>query len=269
MCRGAVKLELRCPQKVDGIAIDPEPNWSFDSVLSSSIRLKRNSMPLPHLCLSPKQNHEMEDDIESQDEEVRDRSLMAGRRFNCDELFLSGLLMCESDASDDEITFEAESYLMDEMGLVEGALVELTLEQQLGVKEEIRNLISKLDTELMSENEQSNSALARHSLESAEALDNHLTAVQRDHELKSQIEERKIRSDAAYEEAKRKEKALQEEKLRQEKAKVEAEAKLRAEMGQEGGEKNMVVTHASFGGFDRHVKAKDLVDYLEGNVGLV
>lgn len=58
---------------------------------------------------------------------------------------------------------------------------------------------------------------------SAEALDNHLTAVQRDHELKSQIEERKIRSDAAYEEAKRKERALQEEKLRQEKVKAEAE----------------------------------------------
>ncbi|XP_062081237.1 uncharacterized protein LOC133786039 [Humulus lupulus] len=64
---------------------------------------------------------------------------------------------------------------------------------------------------------------------SAEALDNHLTAIQRDHELRSQIEERKIRSDAAYEGAKRKEKALLEEKLRQEKAKAEAEAKLRAE----------------------------------------
>lgn len=58
---------------------------------------------------------------------------------------------------------------------------------------------------------------------SAEALDNHLTAVQRDHERKSQIEERKIRSDAAYEEAKRRERALQEEKLRQEKVKAEAE----------------------------------------------
>ena len=50
-----------------------------------------------------------------------------------------------------------------------------------------------------------------------------MTAVQRDHELRSQIEERKIRSDAAYEEAKRKEKALQEEKVREEKAKVESE----------------------------------------------
>lgn len=58
---------------------------------------------------------------------------------------------------------------------------------------------------------------------SVEALDNHLTAIQRDHELRSQIEERKIRSDAAYEGAKRKEKALLEEKLRQEKAKAEAE----------------------------------------------
>lgn len=58
---------------------------------------------------------------------------------------------------------------------------------------------------------------------SAEALDNHLTAVQRDHELKSQIEERKIRSDAAHEEAKRKERALQEERLRQEKARADAE----------------------------------------------
>ncbi|KAH7565115.1 hypothetical protein JRO89_XS09G0136600 [Xanthoceras sorbifolium] len=270
MCRGAVKLELRCPQKVDGIAIDPEPNWSFDSVLSELNLLEKkfnaSSAPVPFTKTKSRQitngksmessarrfvmrvsDEEMEDDIESQDEEVRDRSLMAGRRFNCDELYPSGLLMCESDASDDETTFEVESYLMDEVGLVEGALVELTHEHQLGVKEEIRNLISKLETELMSENEQSNSALARvekyrdsrremdrkhdtqYQRKIAEALDNHLTAVQRDHELKSQIEERKIRSDAAYEEAKRKERALQEEKLRQEKAKVEAEAKLRAE----------------------------------------
>lgn len=52
---------------------------------------------------------------------------------------------------------------------------------------------------------------------SAEALDNHLTAIQRDHEHKSQIEERRIRDDAAIEEAKRREKTFLEEKLRQEK----------------------------------------------------
>lgn len=55
----------------------------------------------------------------------------------------------------------------------------------------------------------------------AEALDSHLTVIQRDHELKSQIEERKI--SAAIEGVKRKEKALLEEKLRQEKARAEAE----------------------------------------------
>ncbi|GMP82596.1 hypothetical protein CsSME_00036833 [Camellia sinensis var. sinensis] len=63
----------------------------------------------------------------------------------------------------------------------------------------------------------------------AEALDNHLTAIQRDHEHKSQIEERKIRDDAAIEEAKRREKALQEEKLWQEKVRAETEARLEAE----------------------------------------
>lgn len=57
---------------------------------------------------------------------------------------------------------------------------------------------------------------------SAEELDNHLTAVQQDRERRSQIEERKIRNDAANEEAKRKI-ALQEEKQQQEKAKAEAE----------------------------------------------
>lgn len=55
-----------------------------------------------------------------------------------------------------------------------------------------------------------------------------MTAVQRDHEHKSQIEERRIRDDAAYEEAKRKEKAHREEKLRQQKLKAEMEVRLLA-----------------------------------------
>lgn len=32
--RGALKLELRCPQTVDGISVDPNPDWSFESLLS-------------------------------------------------------------------------------------------------------------------------------------------------------------------------------------------------------------------------------------------
>lgn len=58
---------------------------------------------------------------------------------------------------------------------------------------------------------------------SAEALDNHLTALQRDHEHKSQIEERRIRDDAVREEAQRRERALYEEKVRQEKIEAEAQ----------------------------------------------
>ncbi|ESR51447.1 hypothetical protein CICLE_v10030923mg [Citrus x clementina] len=264
---GAIKLELRCPQKVDGIAIDPEPDWSFDALLSElnslETRLNASSKPVPFTKTKSREistgksvesnarafvirvsDDELENDNERKGEEVHNGSLVAVKRFTCDALYLS-----ESDDSDDDVALGGESFLMDEVGLADGALVELTHQHQLGVKEEIRNLISTLETQLISENEQSTSALAQvekfrdmrremdrkidtvYQRKIAEALDNHLTAVQRDHELKSQIEERKIRSDAAYEEAKRKERALQEEKLRQEKVKAEAEmqAKLRAE----------------------------------------
>lgn len=48
-CRRPVQLELRCPHSVDGIAIDPEPNWSFDSVLSelNSLEKKLNASSVP------------------------------------------------------------------------------------------------------------------------------------------------------------------------------------------------------------------------------
>ncbi|XP_062158142.1 mRNA export factor GLE1 isoform X2 [Alnus glutinosa] len=247
---GAVKLELRCHQRIDGISVDPDPDWKFDSLLSelNSLETKLNTsakVPAPFIKARPRpfvmrvSEDEMED-TESKVEE--DRSLVAAKRFNCDKIYLSN-----SDDSDYESDLEFQSYLVGEVGSVEGALCELTHEHKLDVKEEIRNRISALETDLMGQSEKSSSALTRveryrearwemdrkldthYQRKIAEALDNHLTAVQRDHELRSQIEERKIRSDAAYEEAKRKEKALQEEKLRQEKAKVESEARLRAE----------------------------------------
>ena len=40
-------------------------------------------------------------------------------------------------------------------------------------------------------------------------------------------------------------------------------------MASEGSEKDTVVTQVSVGGFDRHVKAKDLMQYLDKEVGLV
>ncbi|XP_017612426.1 mRNA export factor GLE1 isoform X4 [Gossypium arboreum] len=261
----AVKLEIRRPQIVNGIGLEPDPDWSFKSLLSEldSLEKKLNlssSVSLPFAKTKSREiygekgtkrssnafvmrvSDEEFEDSEGENEEVRDRGLVKAARFNCNEFYFSS-----DDDSDDQPCLDVQTYLMNEVGLVESALYELTHEHQLGVKEEIRNTISALETDLMNESEKSSSAHtkvekyreARREVERkfdvqyqrrvAEGLDNHLTAVQRDHELKSQIEERKIRSDAAHEEAKRREKALQEERLRQEKAKAEAEAKLKAE----------------------------------------
>ncbi|XP_037496784.1 protein GLE1 isoform X2 [Jatropha curcas] len=186
-----------------------------------------------------------DDEMEDSEEEAMEdsgRTLVTGKRFNCDDIYIS-----ESDDSDYELAFDEQSYLMDGVGVLEGALFERSQEHQLGVKEELRNQISALEIELMRESEKSDSASMRvekyvdarresdrkfdtqYQRKIAEALDNHLTAIQRDHELKSQIEERRIRNDAANEEAKRREKALQEERLRQERARAEAEAKRKVE----------------------------------------
>ncbi|KAI4385162.1 hypothetical protein MLD38_003220 [Melastoma candidum] len=130
--------------------------------------------------------------------------------------------------------------------LIEASLSEMINEFQLSVQEEIRSQSSAMKHKLAGNNQKLKSSLEKIAkfLESrrdldrkvdtefrrmlAETVDNHLTAIRRDHEVKSQVEERKLMSDAA-EEAKRKEKALHEEKLRQEKAKAEAEAKLKEE----------------------------------------
>ncbi|XP_027942072.1 protein GLE1 isoform X2 [Vigna unguiculata] len=188
------------------------------------------------------------EDSESEDDDHVDKALVVAgnaKRFTCDEVYLS-----DSDDDSDIVSgFEVRPCLMDELGEVEGALFELAQEHQLRVKDEIRNKISALETALVNETQNSASSLlrvekykeARQELDKkfdtqyqrriAEALDNHLTAVQRDRELRSQIEERKIRSDAAaYEEAKRK---AAFEKLQQEKARAEAEAKLADETKRE------------------------------------
>ncbi|KAM0987581.1 hypothetical protein ACFX13_011871 [Malus domestica] len=260
---GALKLELRCPQTVDGISVDPKPDWSFESLLSELDALEQkisssskvsgsftkekprdfsNSKSNGRTSASPFVMRVLEDEMDStdddEDEEVKDRNSVGAKRFNFDDLYLS-----DSDDSSDESSLEAQPYLMEKVEPGESSLFELSREHQFRVKEVIRNQISALEADLKTEKEKSISALVRvqkyredrwemernldtqNQRQIAEALDNHLNAIQRDLEIKSQIEERKIRNDAAYEEAKRKEKALQEEKLRQERAKAEAEAK--------------------------------------------
>ncbi|KAF8403635.1 hypothetical protein HHK36_011739 [Tetracentron sinense] len=79
-------------------------------------------------------------------------------------------------------------------------------------------------------------SIARH----LEALDSHLTGVLRDHEQRSQIEEREIRNDIAFEEVKRKEKALQEERLHQEKVEAELRGDEHFKNGLDGAEENFL-----------------------------
>ncbi|MED6198527.1 hypothetical protein PIB30_067182 [Stylosanthes scabra] len=256
---GAVKLVLHSSPRVDGVSVDPEPDWSFDALVSELNALEAKlastsvtSSQFKKTMTTGKREVERGkpfvlraqefdlDDTES-DDDGDNKALVPVKRFNCDELYLS-----DSDDSDVVSAFDVQPYLMDEGKEVESALFELAQEHQIRVNDEIRTKISALETALANESQNSTFALLRvekykesrqeqdkkldtqYQRRIAEALDNHLTAVQRDRELRSQIEERKIRSDAAYEEAKRKV-ALQEEKQQQEKAKAEAEAKLRAE----------------------------------------
>uniref|UniRef100_A0A7N0T9J7 mRNA export factor GLE1 n=1 Tax=Kalanchoe fedtschenkoi TaxID=63787 RepID=A0A7N0T9J7_KALFE len=254
-----VELQLPCPHDVDGIVADPDPDWSFDQLLNElkSLELKLSSSsptPLPFTktkgglsdergTREPSRCFQMrvsDDELEFTDcEEDRDKRLTAARRFGCDDLYLS-----DSD-NEGDLALQDQSHLMERVGLVESALLELTHEHELEAKEEVRGQVTALEIELLNEYDKCSSALVQiqkyrddrreldrrfdtqYNRKMAEVLDDHLTTIQRDHELKSQIEERKIRNDAAFEEAKRKDKALQLEKLRQEKVKAEAEDKRR------------------------------------------
>ncbi|KAL9666512.1 hypothetical protein QQ045_000846 [Rhodiola kirilowii] len=255
---GVVELQPRYPRDVDGIKADPDPDWSFDELLQElkSLDLKLSSSspgprPLKKRDVSGERSagkpgecfrmrvSDKEFEITDCDEEILDRSSITIRRFGCDDLYLS-------DSEDEnDLALQDQSHLMERVGLVEGALLELNHEHDLELKEDVRSQVTTLKIELLNENEKCSSALiqihkyrdtrreldrrfdTQYNRKIAEDLDSHLTTIQRDHELKSQIEERKIRSDAAFEEAKRKEKVLQLEKLRQENAKAEAEDKRR------------------------------------------
>ncbi|XP_062115043.1 uncharacterized protein LOC133829194 [Humulus lupulus] len=93
------------------------------------------------------------DDIDNAYEEAQDRSSLSANKFNFNDLYVS-----DDDDSENESALEIQPYLMEETGLVEGGLMELTSEHQLGVKEEIRNKIFTIESDLMSENEKVSSA---------------------------------------------------------------------------------------------------------------
>ncbi|XP_049350303.1 mRNA export factor GLE1 isoform X1 [Solanum verrucosum] len=260
---GAVKLQFSLPN-VDGVTLDPNPDWTFDVLLVelNSIEKKLNAsskFPIPFTKTESRQlsaskdnsrrgfvMQVSDDDVEDMDRdtkhEVGDHLLMGGKRFACDEIYLS-----DSDQSEEGLNIELQHDLMDKVGLVESALSELAHDHQLTIAEEMRDQLSALEAELTDESEKLASTLERvernteaqremnrkfdmqYQRKIAEALDDHLTTVQRDHEHRSQIEERRIRDDAAREEAKRKEKALQDEKARQERIRAETKVQARLE----------------------------------------
>ncbi|RAL38792.1 hypothetical protein DM860_013473 [Cuscuta australis] len=254
----ALELKPRVPAKVDGVALDPQPDWSFDALLLELNSIERRVAASPKFPaytkthsrhLSASKNHvgrgfvmQVEDTVSDSEDEVSEQSVTAGRHFTHGEIYVS-----DTDFFEDEAALEVEQHLMDKVGWVEGTLSELIHDHHRSVMEEVRNKVLELETDQMVEQHIFSSKLQliekyagtlqemdrrlgmQYQRKIAEALDDHLIAVQRDHEHRSQIEERRIRDDAAHEEAKRREKALKEEQAALEKNRAEAVMKADAE----------------------------------------
>ncbi|CAN6841293.1 unnamed protein product, partial [Brassica oleracea] len=161
-----IVLEPPCPRRVDGISIDPEPNWNFDSLLSEieSVEKKLNvfsKFPQPFTQTTLRMGRrgggfvmrvsedEMESDVDEEsdeEEEEKDHSQICtkGKHFACDELYLS--FCAYSDESDDEFDCEPESFLLSKMGLAESALYEVINDHQTEVKiETFRSAIARVE----------------------------------------------------------------------------------------------------------------------------
>ncbi|XP_073037126.1 mRNA export factor GLE1-like [Primulina eburnea] len=168
--RGVIKLELRCPQNVNGMAADPQPDWSFDDLRSELDTIEKKLIPsldfsAPFDKKRPRNrcntrgfamhvsDHELGCSDNDVEEEVVNSSMVSGRKFSFEELYMS-------DDYDYELPVYAQCQLMDKVGLAEGALRELIYEFQLYVSEEVRNKILTLETNLVKENEKFASQIA-------------------------------------------------------------------------------------------------------------
>lgn len=140
--------------------------------------------------------------------------------------------------------YDKKPWLLRRSEVSEGLMLELEHERLLRVQEEVRQRRSILESSIEEESVKAAASIQRvvkeeelrkvmaHRLDQqylrsiAEVRDTHLSALQREHEQRSQVEERKIRKEA---EARKRELLVREEKERQEKLKAEAEAKKKAE----------------------------------------
>ncbi|VAH13114.1 unnamed protein product [Triticum turgidum subsp. durum] len=243
-------LELRYPR-----ALDPRPSWTLGDVLTDALEATRRSAPPTPLKQPPEwylaasggnmrekafvMRVEEEDHSEEEDDTSdEDAGALAttGARFSCNDLE-SGRF----EDSGDEINCSSTPYhLMEKRSLEKSILLELELEHHLKIQEEVRSKLSSLEVCHQNEIQRTVSAFARlqkyaesrkevdrrldvqFHRKIAEVLDKHLSLVQRDHEQKSQIVERRIRDDAAVEEAKKKDQSMKEEKVNQERTRKEA-----------------------------------------------
>ncbi|XP_031491332.1 mRNA export factor GLE1 isoform X2 [Nymphaea colorata] len=261
---GFQNLKMPCTKSFCGVMSDPEPCWSLSDIVAELNALESKfSNPFikrqQQIEMVEKSNIQGNivsgkfvvdasdkgmDDIEDSCEVIDNGNTNVGSRFSCDDVYLS------SDSEDEchDVDFQArEISLVNRTEAVKGYLLELEREEQLKVKEEIRDRIYSLNDYLRKEKERTTSSFAciqkdieakqemdkkldkQYQRKIAETCDIHLSAVQRDHEQRSEIEERKIRKEAASEDARRKEKMEREEKERLERLKAEAEARMKAE----------------------------------------
>ncbi|VAH01144.1 unnamed protein product [Triticum turgidum subsp. durum] len=245
-------LELRYPR-----ALDPHPNWTLGDALTDATRRSAPPTPLkqpPEWYLAASGGDmrekafvmrvEEEDGSEEEDDNTDEDAhalVTTGARFPCNDLECSGF----EDSGDEVDCSSAPYHLMEKRSLEKSILLVLELEHHLKIQEEVRSKLSSLELCHQNEIQRTISAFARlqkyaesrkeidrrldvqFQRKIAEVLDKHLSMVQRDHGQKSQIVERRIRDDAAVEEAKR-EQSMKEEKVNQERTRKEAEARQKA-----------------------------------------
>ncbi|KAH0849715.1 hypothetical protein HID58_096147 [Brassica napus] len=136
-------LEPPCPRSVDGISIDPEPNWNFASLLSEIESVEKSSMSFQSfLSLSLTQplrwrifvmrvsEDEMESDVDEESEEEEEEE----HRQLCTKGTLMSLMM--------SLTLNPSPFLLSKMGLAESGLYEVINDHQTEVKEDIRSQVS-------------------------------------------------------------------------------------------------------------------------------
>ncbi|XP_037482697.1 protein GLE1-like isoform X2 [Triticum dicoccoides] len=242
-------LELRYPR-----ALDPHPNWTLGDALTDATRRSAPPTPLKQppewasggdmrekafvMRVEEEDGSEEEDDNTDEDAHAL---VTTGARFPCNDLECSGF----EDSGDEVDCSSAPYHLMEKRSLEKSILLVLELEHHLKIQEEVRSKLSSLELCHQNEIQRTISAFARlqkyaesrkeidrrldvqFQRKIAEVLDKHLSMVQRDHGQKSQIVERRIRDDAAVEEAKR-EQSMKEEKVNQERTRKEAEARQKA-----------------------------------------